>query len=406
MNAGLLGLVGAPTYPMLRDFTERVFFEVFDANEIPYDFHKQGHILTLTDLGSEIIFRSLEEPERLRGTNLAWFGVDELTYCKEDAWLRLEARLRHPHARELCGYGVWTPKGYDWVYRKFISAEAPAGYQAILATPRENTALPSDYYDKLADSYDVRFAQQELEGKYINSAMGLAYYSFDRATHLKPQKYNPALPICWALDFNLTPMCSVICQVEEKPTRSGFDTIQMQVYAETHREIHVLDEIYLNDSNVEEACAVFFNKLQAIAPDKRMKVFVYADASGKNAQHVNSGPRSALENIRQYFGYQRQHDMTPRWKKENPLIRDRVAAVNAALRNIRGDVRLQIDPRCKHLVMDLESVCWKEGIAKLDDKAGETPTHRVTHISDALGYLIETEMPLRQSSGWKSERII
>ena len=39
------------------------------------------------------------EFERLRGTNLAWFGLDELTYTPEEAWLRLEGRLRDPRQR-------------------------------------------------------------------------------------------------------------------------------------------------------------------------------------------------------------------------------------------------------------------------------------------------------------------
>src|SRR5437868_11850802 len=132
VNAGLLGLIGAPTYPMLRDVTQRAIFEVLEQNQIRYERHKQENLLTLTDTGSEIIFRSLDNPERLRGTNLAWFGIDELTYCKQDAWLRLEARLRHPLAKEACGFAVWTPAGFDWVYDRFISPDALAGYQAIL----------------------------------------------------------------------------------------------------------------------------------------------------------------------------------------------------------------------------------------------------------------------------------
>ena len=49
------------------------------------------------------------------GSNLAWFGVDEMTYTQEGAWIRLEARLRDPEAKRLCGFGAWTPKGFDWV---------------------------------------------------------------------------------------------------------------------------------------------------------------------------------------------------------------------------------------------------------------------------------------------------
>jgi hypothetical protein len=71
--------------------------------------------------GSRVLCRSVDEFERLRGTNLAWFALDELTYTPEAAWLVLEGRLRDLRAARLCGFAVWTPKGFDWVYRKFIS---------------------------------------------------------------------------------------------------------------------------------------------------------------------------------------------------------------------------------------------------------------------------------------------
>ena len=75
----------------------------------------------LRETRSKILFRAVEEFERLRGSNLAWFGLDELTYTSEEAWLRLEGRLRDPKATRLCGFAVWTPKGYDWVHERFMA---------------------------------------------------------------------------------------------------------------------------------------------------------------------------------------------------------------------------------------------------------------------------------------------
>ena len=67
--------------------------ELLESNGVPYELNRSENILVLRDVGSRILFRSLEEYERLRGTNLAWFGVDELTYTHEEAWLRRESRL-------------------------------------------------------------------------------------------------------------------------------------------------------------------------------------------------------------------------------------------------------------------------------------------------------------------------
>ncbi len=54
--------------------------------------------MVMRETKSKILFRAVEEFERLRGSNLAWFGLDELTYTAEQAWLRLEGRLRDPKA--------------------------------------------------------------------------------------------------------------------------------------------------------------------------------------------------------------------------------------------------------------------------------------------------------------------
>ena len=98
MNPGRLGLLGAPTYPMLRDATQGTLFEILDSNGIPFEHNKAENTLVMKDTGSRILFRPVDEFERLRGTKLAWFGLDELTYTQEGAWLRLEGRLRDPRA--------------------------------------------------------------------------------------------------------------------------------------------------------------------------------------------------------------------------------------------------------------------------------------------------------------------
>ena len=160
-------MIGAPTYPMLRDSTQLTFFEICEENGLPYEFNKATNTMTMRDAGSRILFRSLDEFERLRGTNLAWFGVDEMTYTTEEAWMRLEGRLRDPKAARLCGFGVWTPKGFDWVYRRFKS-EPVAGYELIEAQPYENRHLLGkvpDFYERLKASYDEKFFQQEVLGQ-------------------------------------------------------------------------------------------------------------------------------------------------------------------------------------------------------------------------------------------------
>ena len=73
--------------------------------------------------------------------------------------------------------------------------------------------------------------------------------------------------------------------------------------------------------------------------------------------------------------------------------------MNAVLRSQAGQHRLLIDPQCKELIKDFEQVSWKADphgnpLAELDKS---DPMR--THASDALGYMIAREFPMRPPCG-------
>src|SRR5258707_15006638 len=76
LNPGRPGLIGAPTYPMLRDSSLASLTEILETNELPFELNKGANVLKMKDTDSRILLRPLEDYDRLRGTNLAWFGVD------------------------------------------------------------------------------------------------------------------------------------------------------------------------------------------------------------------------------------------------------------------------------------------------------------------------------------------
>src|SRR4030095_8819234 len=57
MNPGRLGLLGAPTYPMLRDATQAALLEVLGSNNIPYEHNKAENTLLTLDKQSLILLR-------------------------------------------------------------------------------------------------------------------------------------------------------------------------------------------------------------------------------------------------------------------------------------------------------------------------------------------------------------
>ncbi|MFN7995890.1 MAG: terminase family protein [Bryobacteraceae bacterium] len=377
INAGRTGLIGAPTYPMLRDATQEALFEVLDSNDVPYEHRKAENLLVMTDTGSKLLFRAVDDYERLRGTNLAWFGLDEMTYSPEEAWLRLEGRLRDPLAKRLCGFGVWTPKGYDWVYQRFIADPVP-GYEAIIAKPFENRfilAHTADFYERLRHSYDETLYQQEVLGQYLSLQGGLVYSAFSRQEHIRELRLSPRVPLLWALDFNVDPMSSVVAQIE-----AG--------------KVFVLDEIVLRHASTREACEEFEKRF----PRHASGLVIYGDASGNNLKSTGG---SDYQIVQDYFRMHYGSRVNYRVPKANPSVRDRVMLTNSKLRTAAGEVGLLVDPKCKELIKDFEQVSYKAESNAIDKEKDR----RRTHLSDALGYLLWQECQPQTGIGERGQRL-
>jgi len=220
--------------------------------------------------------------------------------------------LRDPLASRLCGFAVWTPKGYDWVWRRFI-ADKVAGYEAILAKPFENTHILAripDFYERLKSSYDQKFFEQEVLGSYLSMEGSRVYTSFERERNVQETQPNPGAPLLWALDFNVDPMSSVVVQ-----TGGGV--------------VRVLDEIVIRHATMKDACEEFLKRFG----QHRSGVSVYGDASGSAQQTTGA---SDFELVREYYQVHSKVAVRYRVPSANPPVRERVNLMNRMLSRRRG----------------------------------------------------------------------
>ena len=377
-NPGRLGLLGARTYPMLRDATQATLFEILEGNGIPYEHNKAENLLVFKDTRSRVLFRPVDEFERLRGTNLAWFGLDELTYTQEESWQRLEGRLRDPKASRLCGFGVWTPKGYDWVYRKFV-AEPSQAYKVIVAPAFENRHLldkVADFYERLKSSYDEKFYDQEVLGAYLSMEGGRVYSSFSRHEHVTNLQMDQYLPLFWALDFNVDPMSSVVVQI-------------------ARGKVLVLDEIVIRHGTTRQTCEEFLKRF----PRADQGIAVYGDASG---HHQQTTGYSDYEMIQEYLQANSTTKVSYCAPKSNPSVRERVNLVNKKLQSSNGSPGILVDAKCKELIKDFDQVCYKQDTTQIDKDRDRLRTH----LSDALGYLLWQECRPVGTIGERPGRIV
>lgn len=188
MPAGSVGMVVAPTYDMLQLSSLAKFFEVAEPFVAS---HNKSLLTTQLINGTVIFWRSADRPNRLRGPNLSWWWLDEGAYATEDVYKILIGRLRRLPAR---GWITTTPKGFDWIYRLFTSGHPD--FHLVHASTRTNPFLPPGYVEDLKSQYSSAFAEQEIEGAFIDLSGGRVQRDWFR--YGLPQK---ALPVTLGVDL-------------------------------------------------------------------------------------------------------------------------------------------------------------------------------------------------------------
>jgi hypothetical protein len=343
--------------------------------------------------GSRIALRSATNYDSLRGAGLDGLVLDEFADIAPEAW----QEVLRPMLSDRRGAALFigTPKGRNHFYDLAQKAKTELGWANYSYTTIDGGRVAIEEIQAAQNDLDPKTFRQEYEASFENYG-GLVYYAFEREKNVASQGYNPLLKLCWSLDFNINPMSSVIAQIDDRgtPTDSllGYRSVRL----------NVLDEIVLPHSNTAEACRVFMNRLYELTGGRAVDVAVYGDPAG-NAQNTAAAGKSdwniveellsKCPNIRSSYHYASAHS----------AIRDRVNSTNAVICTHMGERRLYVDPKCRQLIKDLEQVTWKEDangntLAEIDKKDPER-----THVSDALGYLIETEFGIGGFAGFHIE---
>lgn len=162
MPAKTTGMVVAPTYPMLRDATLRTFVELATRGGVLASFSKAEMHVTLID-GKQVLFRSADAPDRLRGPNLGWFYLDEAALMHSDVWPVMIGRLRERPGR---AWATSTPRGFNWMHETFV--KGGDDYHVTRSSTRDNIFLPDGFLRSLDQSYEAGWIAQEIEGEFLD----------------------------------------------------------------------------------------------------------------------------------------------------------------------------------------------------------------------------------------------
>jgi len=335
-DAGL-GLVVAPTYPMLRDATLRTFMDV--CNGAVVDFHK-GEMRATVGNG-EVLFRSADDPERLRGPNLSWGYIDEAALCHKMTWPIILGRLREAGKAGPC-WITTTPKGRNWVWSEFVEKQR-GGYAIFRASTQDNPYLAPEFVTDLEASYVGSFARQELSGEFV-AFEGLIYEEFDREIHVKraPDKF---VRVVAGVDWGYTNPAVILVLGLDGDGRAW-----------------IVDEYYQRRKligDVTEAAAQLQQKwnVQVFQCDPSEPANIHA--MGRAGLPVRGADNAVSEGIQKV----------------------KARLVDAG----DGRRRLYIDPSCVNTIAEFESYCWKQ---QRDGELKDEPDKTNDHAMDALRYVL------------------
>lgn len=350
----------APTYRMAKQI---MWNELMDS--IPKRWIRKSNetSMTIVLINKTVIeLKGADNPDSLRGVGLDFLVLDEFQDMREEVWTTvLRPTLATTGGRALF---IGTPKSYNHLYELWTLGQKEELRDRKIWTSWqfrtiESPFIPAEEIEQAKEDMDEKSFRQEFEASF-ETMSGRVYHPFDRTLHVGKYEYNPALPIWVGQDFNIDPMSTVILQ----PQPNG--------------EIWAVSEMVLFGSNTEEVV----EELERRFWRKTKQVTIYPDPAGNYRQHARG--ESDLDMFREK-GFKRiKH------RRKHPRIADRVNAVNRLLRDANGDVKLKIDKSCKHLTDSLEQTIYKPGSRDIDK------TMNIEHSTDALGYPIELEFPIRK----------
>lgn len=382
--AGSRGLVGAKEYELVRKTTLVSYLEHLDALGYvagkDYKYNKIDKIIKFSN-GSEILFSSLDDPEKFKSLNLHWAEIEEASQISDSSFKQLIGRLRNTYRGpnwknfryRLFGHTNPQPdKG--WIWERFVENKQP-NYRLIIAPTTNNIYLPEHFIQSMKDSFDEEYFRINVMGEFGNYNSGLVVKGFSDENK-KNLKYCPNLPLHLTCDFNVDPMMWAVAHKDDE-------------------NVYFFDEIVIENTTTQQCIDEFLRRY----PNHKAEIIINGDASGDNRNTQSEYTNYVIiKNALHKHGYT---NVKFALRDYNPPILNRVSSFNARVRNAKGQRHLFVDPRrCKYIMQNIYNLRFKEGTSLIDAPTihklkQDRNTKFLLHIFDAISYLTEYYWPIR-----------
>lgn len=343
-----------PTYPLVRDIAFPRFADLLDRFKIRHTLNKTAAFIEMPDYQGQIKFRTMDQPERIVGYEVAHSILDELdtlpTAKAQDVWIKVLARNRQKCATGNTIGVATTPEGFRFVWQRWVR-DGNADYRVYRARTMDNSInLPKGYIDSLRQSYPSNLLSAYLDGEFVNLTSGSVYPQYSRERNHTADTVKPGDALHIGMDFNVTLMAAVVHVLRDGKPRAVAERVKV---FDTPAMIALLKRDY---------------------PDHQ--IFIYPDASGGSRKSVNAS-ESDLALLRQA---QFRVCVNP----TNPAVKDRILSMNKVLET------------AEYLVNPDTCPSYVEGLEKQSYTVNGEPdkTTGLDHSLDAGGYFITYKFPV------------
>ena len=318
--------------------------------------------------GSIMEYLSGDNPHSLRGKTLHGVLIDEVRDQNPELW----SQVIRPMISTTKGWAVFisTPAGFNSFYDLAQKAKEDPDWEFFTGPSTCNPLFTQEEFEAAKKEMSENEFKQEILADFLDLNSGSAYMNFTEENLRETSPfcqglYSPYLPILVAMDFNITPLSWAIGQ-----ERNGV--------------FYFFDEIWLNNSNTQEASLELISRLKQMDLKAKPKLVIVGDATGNARQRAAAG-KSDYAIVTEMLT-EANISFSNRSPEANPFVKDRVNTMNTKLCDASGTRSLFIHPtRCPMLKKDLQRVSWKAGASFTLD---QTTDPMLTHISDAVGYAV------------------
>lgn len=380
---GSRGLVAAKEFTLLKSTTLEEYFNHLEKmgfeRKKDYNYNKLDHKLTFAN-GSEILFKDIDDPEKIKSLNLHWAEIEECSQVGDNSFRQVLARVRKEPKEE------WEDFRYrifmhtnpqpnkGWIYKRFVENKEGENYRIIIAPTSNNTFLPAHYVEELKNSYDEEYYRINVLGEFGDYSSGLVVKGFTDLDNVCHLGYNRNATLHLSCDFNVDPMCWVVAHKDME-------------------DIHFIDEIVIENTTTQQAIEEFIRKY----PNHRGKIIINGDASGdyRNAQSEFTN-YTIIKRALEEHGYQPIFHL----RNFNPPILNRIQAFNARVKNAKGENHIFVSPKCKWLLHNIYNLSFKEGTSIVNVPSqkqikNDREMKFMEHPFDAASYLVEYYYPIK-----------